>query len=238
MQPREAGVSHAGYVAKLYRSMFNVPFRNGEALKGKDDGFPLPKLDDDDTYTRRWLNATVTAEELLMIKEAFDKEMRSVSYKDNNEVLRGLKFERLWLRQEGKAYDLAKKHAAEQKEKREYLEYKQRIKERLQEEQARQQRMQRSQKEESDNAESEPEKQPEKNRLKRGIKEEEEDEQDEGEATNPHWTASEDEKGEEEGEEEEEVVQPPPVKRHATTASWRVTTGGPGATKKAPPPME
>lgn len=130
-------MTHGDYVALTYRKLFDIPFRNREATQ-LGYGLPIPKLNPTNTYTGRWLSALITEEELLLVKEKYDLEMKSVSPRDNNEVVRGLKVERLWLRQEGIVYDLAKKHAEEAKAERECRAFKQRVKQRKEAELARQ----------------------------------------------------------------------------------------------------
>lgn len=130
-------MTHCDHVASVYRKLFDIPFRNREAAQ-LGYGLPIPKLNPADTYMERWLSALITEEELLLVKAEYDIEMQSVSRRDNNEVVRGLKVERLWLRQEGIAYDLAKKHAAGLKAEREYRAFKKRVKQRKEAELARQ----------------------------------------------------------------------------------------------------
>ena len=91
-----------GEVARKYRKLFDIPYRNDDGAKNSIVGYPCPMLEGCEFWPMRWVNKTITEQQLVELYELYENEMRGISRRDNCEQLRGAIVERLWIKFYGK----------------------------------------------------------------------------------------------------------------------------------------
>lgn len=136
-QPRT--VKPAEEMAAFYRGQpFCIGFNNAPAANANPGYYPCPLVCGPmDGYWSGMMSGVITKEEMDEVTRTFEKEMAAVPRRDNHEELRSLVLERLWLKPYGKYREAQRKHAKQQKERREYNAHVERLKEREIEKQAR-----------------------------------------------------------------------------------------------------
>lgn len=124
--------SRSQVTAAVYRTLFDVPFHNGDAAKGVPLGtYPIPKLQPDESYASRWLRSYITEDEMDELKESFDTDMRQYPPRTTGlHEIRGLVVERHWLRIEGRAHKTRVRRLEKAKRKKEFEAYMARVQER------------------------------------------------------------------------------------------------------------
>lgn len=126
--------AHGKSVAALYKDMFEVNFKNTLCLKQISHGFPIPAFQGYEYYSNAQLGATLSYEEMLKVKELYDKEMskQSMHYRQM-EVFRACVVERLWIHVYYKRKQAEQKRMEEEEQRVQEWEEKQRAKREKQE---------------------------------------------------------------------------------------------------------
>ena len=126
--------AHGKHVAALYKDMFGLSFKNTLCLKRISHGFPIPAFQGYEYYSNAQLGATLSYEEMLKVKELYDKEMsqQSMQYRQM-EAFRACVMERMWIDVYYKRKKADQKRMEEEKQRVEEWEEKQRAKREKQE---------------------------------------------------------------------------------------------------------